>query len=261
MKATSAERISLLERRLEDLAEVLRASDQGLALLALGSVGIETSRLDQWSDLDFFVLVRPSHKRTWIEDPSWLDRAHPVAYRFRNTIDGYKLLFADGVFAEMAVFEPQELENIPYAEGRLVWAHPDFDPSLRVPRNSGAPAWKPESVDWSLGELVTCLYVGLCRYRRGERLSAWRFVQSYCLDRFLEVIEATATPRPGLKDLYSKDRRFEALYPEAAAWLPRFETGYDRVPEAALAFLEWAETVRPVNPAMKAEITKLATTG
>lgn len=260
MKPSTEDRLSLLERRLEEIAAVIRASDQGLALLGLGSVGIETARLDQWSDLDFFVLVRPGHKKAWIDDPSWLDRAHPVAYRFRNTGDGYKLLFADGVFAEMAVFEPQELTAIPYAEGRLIWADPDFDSSLRVPRNPGTPPWKPESVEWCLGELETCLYVGLCRFRRGERLSAWRFVQTYCLDRFLEVVAATAEPQPGFRDPYSKDRRFEALYPEAATWLPRFQTGYDRVPEAALAYVQWVETVRPMNPALKAEIIRLATT-
>lgn len=247
-----------LEHRLDQVAEVVKGSPEGLAVLGLGSAGIERERLDQWSDLDFFVLVRPGTKGAWLDDPSWLEAVHPVAYRFRNTADGFKLLWDDGVFAEMAVFEPAELERIPYAEGRLVWAHPDFDPTLRVPRNTGAPTWKPESVDWSLGELLTCLYVGLCRYRRGEKLSAWRFVQGHCLDRFLEVVEATETPEEGLRDPYSADRRFEVRFPGAAAWLSRLETGYDRTPEAALAFLGWTETRTEVNRALAAEIRRLA---
>ena len=55
--------------------------------MALGSVGAERERLDQWSDLDFFAVVRPGTKKAWVEDSSWLDRAHSVAYRFRNTPD------------------------------------------------------------------------------------------------------------------------------------------------------------------------------
>jgi hypothetical protein len=250
--------VESLESRLVQVAAVLRESPDGLALLGLGSAGIERERLDQWSDLDFFAIVRDGRKPTWLEDPSWLDRAHPLAYRFRNTADGFKLLWADGIFAEMAVFEAHELAGIPYAEGRLVWAHQDFDPALARPVCGGQAPWKPQSVEWSIGELLTCLYVGLCRWRRGERLSAWRFVQCYCLDRFMEVVEATQTAGPAPRDQYAKERRFEDRYPAAAVWLPRFLGGYDRVPETALAFLEWAESVAPVNAALKAEIVGLA---
>ena len=48
----------VLQDRLASLARELSGRDDALALLALGSVGTETARLDAWSDLDFFVLVR-----------------------------------------------------------------------------------------------------------------------------------------------------------------------------------------------------------
>jgi hypothetical protein len=38
---------------------------------------------------------------------------------------------------------------------------------------------KPPTVEWLLGEALTCLYVGLCRYHRGEKLSAQLFIQHY----------------------------------------------------------------------------------
>ena len=47
---------SVLQDRLAALARELSARTDALALLALGSVGTETDRLDAWSDLDFFVL-------------------------------------------------------------------------------------------------------------------------------------------------------------------------------------------------------------
>lgn len=251
-------RVELLDKRLEDLAATLRGSPDGLALLGLGSAGRERERLDRWSDLDFFAIVRPGSKARWLDDPSWLAAAQPVAWRFRNTADGFKLLWSDGVFGEMAVFEPQELAAIPFAEGRLVWAHPDFDPGLAIPQPQVQAEPRPFSLEWSMGELLGCLYVGLCRFRRGEGLSAWRFVQCYCLDRFLEIIEATETPAPGCRDPYSRERRFEQRFPAAAAWLERLLGGYADVPGAALAFLDWAETVTPLNGAITAEIRRLA---
>jgi hypothetical protein len=48
----------ILQGRLISLAHELSLRDDALALLALGSAGIETYRLDAFSDLDFFVLVK-----------------------------------------------------------------------------------------------------------------------------------------------------------------------------------------------------------
>ena len=43
----------LLLQRLDDIGQSLKDSRQALALLALGSCGVERDRLDQYSDLDF----------------------------------------------------------------------------------------------------------------------------------------------------------------------------------------------------------------
>ena len=48
----------LLLQRLDDIGQSLKDSRQALALLALGSCGAERERLDQYSDLDFFVIVK-----------------------------------------------------------------------------------------------------------------------------------------------------------------------------------------------------------
>jgi len=251
-------RVDRIRNRMEGVAKALEADPDGLALLGLGSVGIEDSRLDEWSDLDFFAIVREGAKARFLADPSWLDRPAPVAYRFANTADGFKLLWADGLFGEMAVFEPQELAAIPYAEGKVWWHRPGFDPERLKPVNRGGGAWTPPSAEFCVGELLTCLYVGLTRWRRGERLSAWRFVQGHCVDRALELAEFWETPQQGLRDPYNRDRRLESRYPSLVPLLGRVLVGYDRVPESALAFLEWLESKTAVNQAMATEIRKLA---
>ena len=45
------------------------------------------------------------------------------------------------------------------------------------------------SPEWSLGEALTNLYVGLSRLRRGEKLSAMRLIQYHAVDRILELSE------------------------------------------------------------------------
>ncbi len=61
----------LLER-LDAIGESLRTSGNALALLGLGSVGTETARLDAYSDLDFFAIVREGFKAHYIDHLDWL---------------------------------------------------------------------------------------------------------------------------------------------------------------------------------------------
>ena len=58
--------------RLDALAVSLARRDDALALLALGSVGRETARIDRWSDLDSFVLVREGAKPRFLDSLDWL---------------------------------------------------------------------------------------------------------------------------------------------------------------------------------------------
>ena len=43
-----------LLKRLDDIGQSLERSGHALALIGLGSVGVELDRLDSYSDLDFF---------------------------------------------------------------------------------------------------------------------------------------------------------------------------------------------------------------
>ena len=104
---------NLLLKRLDEIGHSLEQSNHALALIGLGSVGLELERLDAYSDLDFFVIVEPGYKHSFLDDLHWLSALCPVAYCFPNMEDGYKLLFEDGIFCEFAIFEPDELQAGP----------------------------------------------------------------------------------------------------------------------------------------------------
>lgn len=249
-------RVSALLHRLTEIGDSLAHSGRGLALLGLGSVGVERARLDEFSDLDFFAIVAPGSKADLLHDLSWLQHVSPVAYHFQNTADGHKLLFADGIFCEFAIFEPDELTAIPYAEGRVVWRAEGFDQPIHRPQKS-TPVRPPQPVEWLLGEALTNLYIGLGRYHRGEKLSGQRFVEGYALDRLLDLAPLIEPEQPGFPDAFVAERRFEARFPGLAADLPRFAQGYARVPHSARAIVTFLAAHFPVNAAMHAEVIRL----
>jgi hypothetical protein len=221
--------------RLDAIGCSLRDSGHALALIGLGSVGLETARLDRWSDLDFFVIVEAGHKARYIDQLDWLAAAQPLAWHFRNTVDGHKALMTDDVFCEFAVFEPQELDSIPFAPGRVVWKRDDVDDSIALPRRALPSPTLPDET-WMVGEALGCLLVGLQRWHRGERLSAARMVQGHALDRLIELDAMRIGAPPG--DPFNRERRLEARQPALAAELPALMPGYDATPAAALAMLE-----------------------
>lgn len=242
-----------LLNRLDDIGQALERTGHALALIGLGSVGRETDRLDDFSDLDFFVIVEPGHKARYLHNLDWLRAAGPLAYSFQNTPDGYKALFTDDVFCEFAVFEEPELRQIPYAPGRIVWKRAGIDDALASPAEPPAPPAE-RSVEWLLGEALTNLYVGLGRHRRGEKLSAARFIQGYAVDRVVELAHWVERAGPAHVDPFVSERRFERRFPTVAHELPYFMPGYEHNIAAARAILAFLARHFDINAAMKQAI-------
>jgi hypothetical protein len=249
-------RKQLLLERLDEIGRCLERTGHALALIGLGSAGAERDRMDEYSDLDFFAIVEDGCKQRYLGELDWLDRAQPIAYCFRNTADGYKLLFQDGVFCEFAVFEPAELREVPFCRGRIVWKQAHIEDSIAIPARSAAPP-HPRARDWLIGEALTNLYVGLCRHRRGELLSAARCIQGHSVDRVMELAALLYEETPGRADAFANDRRFEQRFPEMAPVLARAVQGYARSPQSAAAVLEFLEQHFDINAAMAGAIREM----
>lgn len=245
-----------LLKRLDEIGQSLAQSGGALALIGLGSVGEELHRLDEYSDLDFFVIVEAGYKRRYIENLEWLSRLAPIAYHFLNSPDGYKLLFADGIFCEFAVFELEELQGIPFAPGRIVWKRDDAPETLHHPAKEPIRAER-RTKEFLIGEAITNLYVGMGRDKRGERLSAMRFIQGYAVDRLLELSEYIEPGQEVTRDIFANERRFEARHPSVARDMSSWLQGYVRNRESALAILSFLERHFEVNAAMAEAVRKL----
>ncbi len=246
----------LLVERLEAIGQALEQTGHALALIGLGSVGLERERLDAYSDLDFFAIVETGYKRVYLDGLQWLSEPCPIVYCFANTQDGYKALYADGIFCEFAVFELHELASIPFKPGRIIWKQPYISDMIAQPVIV-PDSRERHSQDWLLGEALTNLLVGLGRERRGEHLSAERFIQGYAVDRLIELASMTEVGQAAPGDPFDSARRFEQRYPKLARHLPACMQGYTRNRESALTVLALLEQHFSINPEIAAAIRAL----
>ena len=244
----------LLKYRLDQIATSLEATGQALSLLGLGSAGSEMERMDDYSDLDFFAIVRDGQKDVFLQNLDWLSNIAPIAYAFMNTVDGFKVLYADEVFLEFAVFETAELKGIPLTSEKIIWQDKSFAASIL---KSVQQESETLDLERTLGEALTNLYVGMARYRRGEKMSAFRFVQGYAVDRVLDLTSLIEVEHPAYKDRFGNERRFEQRFPDTAVLLPQLMQGYDKTPQSAQAILQFLDTHFTINQAIKNATLKL----
>jgi hypothetical protein len=241
---------------LEAIGASLAHTDDALALIGLGSVGLETARLDEFSDLDFYVVVRRGAKERFLSELSWLEAVAPVAFSHRGTRDGLHVLFADRIYCEMAIFTVAELGRSHYTSGRIIWKRPGVADDLAEP-TTPLPVSRRLPVAHLLGEILCNLYVGALRYHRGERLAAAREVQLYAIDRMLELAPYLESESAAYVDPFAPARRFEQRFPQMTAHLAAFQPGYDGTLEAVRAMLDFLEGHFELNPMMAAAIRAL----
>lgn len=240
--------------RLQAIAKSIRETNRGLALLALGSCGLERDRLDEFSDLDFFVIVEDGYKEEFINCLDWLSNVSRIAFSYQNTVDGHKVMFEDGIFCEFAVFERDELKNIPFSEGKIVWKKDDFDDTVCLPLNVKK---ENKDINWYLDEILTTLYIGLGRYHRGEKLSAFFLIQYRCVENLITLIHRT---KPILNELsvdsFNMSRRFEMNHPDIDD-MAQFMQGYDETVKSAYNMIDYLNKNYNINPFMYEIILKL----
>jgi hypothetical protein len=240
-----------LLRRLDDLGSALSKRSDAIALIALGSVGLDVDRLDDHSDLDFFVIVEDDAKQRYLDAVDWLEAAGPLAFSFQNTVDGRKALFEDGLFAEYAVFTLDELAGSAFSPGRIVWKRPGAPNGLEVPRRSAGAL---PTFDHQVCEALTNLYVGLHRDARGEKLAAARLIQTHAVDRVITLLGLLEPAKQ--QDVFAVERGVEARFAGALP-LGAMVPGYERNREAAAAILGWLEAHADVDPVMADAIRQL----
>ncbi len=243
-----------LIQRMNEISNHLKQFKEVKCLLGLGSLS-EVSRLDEYSDLDFFLIVENDYKEKYIDDLSWL-RVKPIVFQFKNSNDGHKILYEDGIYAEFAVFTAAEIIQAKFSEGRVYYNTEDFDLDLIRPRHT--PLVKPVNIEYHVNEALTNLFIGLKRMQRGELSNATTFIQVYAYNLVIPLLERVYEKNNIENiDLYVYERRIEKHFPNVEKLLSNMRQGYLNNKESAKAILDFLTTNFKTNDQIVSNIRKM----
>jgi len=197
----------------EQMRANLDAHPDAVGLVFLGSAA-DTSRADEWSDHDFFVISKDGQAEGMRQDLKWLPNFDQIALAVRETAHGLKVIYEDGLVLEFAVFEDSELEIA--AANAFAVALDKCNLQQRMTAIAAksvgrAPEFKQEF------ELFLCqLLIGVGRARRGEQLIAGQHLRSWAINNLLGLVRlhlAPAAETESKQDNLNRYRRFEQQYP------------------------------------------------
>lgn len=168
-------------------------------------------------------------------------------------------MFEDGIYGEYAVFGKNEINHVTQAEGRIVWVNPNYNLPTLAQTKGDIPNIKNDNIEFRINEALTNIYVGLLRALRGEKLSAYRFIETYAFNNLLGIIHHFEKATNVSIDLFNIERRFEFLYPNMKSNLENMLSGYNHMAKSAKTILSYISNIYDVNKALKKEIEILIT--
>lgn len=206
-----------------ELARRLEADGRVRGLVALGSMAEQDYAPDAFSDHDFFVVVESGTQESFRQDLSWLPRAHDVAFSFRETAHGLKVVYAEGHLLEFAVFDLEELFLARVNRYRVLLDRGDVARRLgEIEARTRDEAGHTAPGDaWLFGQLLTQLLVGVGRHARGEVLSGRSRVADAVRMLCILVARHVRAPQEALLDGLDPLRRVERVYPALGGELAR----------------------------------------
>jgi len=226
----------LILKRIDQMKAHFAKDERILCFLGLGSI-YDQSRLDEYSDIDFFLIVKDGTKENLVKDVSFLE-VEKISYSFKNTKDGYKVIYHDDVYLEFAIFEISECNQISFDPGLVIYHQNGFDLNIIKP----TPKEKIDTkINHRINEILTNLYVGLQRHMRGEQANAFIYIQQYAIHHIFYLLAHIYKEEKIDIDSYAIDRRIEKRYPEARTIISKFMQGYDHNIESAFEIITWME--------------------
>jgi hypothetical protein len=229
----------------KQLIDTLSADPDVLGLIGVGSTA-DASYRDTWSDHDFWLIVSLAAVPRYRAGVTWLPQSTEILISVQHGAAGRSVLYRSRHCVEYLVFAPTDVPSGKLERHSILIDRANIAPlASQVQSETLAPArGRPEPLQ-NLGLLV---WSGQQRLRRGELLSAHRYLTGFAVDNLLELFR-----RHGLlgehptADRLDPRRRLEQLAPPVAKELQRILSL--PLSQVGAALLHMAEGhVRPVAP-------------
>ncbi len=188
-----------------------------IGLIFVGSAAA-THRVDQYSDQDFFLVVKAGTGEAFRQDLSWLPNHNEIVLSPRETAHGLKVVYQTGDVLEFAVFEDSELELASVNDYRVMLDNQDL--TGRMARIAARSIPKPIDRTREFELFLSLILIGTGRAKRGEILAAEQHIKSAAMDFAIKLIR-NARYNNEKADSLNGFRRFEQDYPEVSKELHR----------------------------------------
>jgi len=182
-----------------------------IGLVLVGSTA-ETQRVDEWSDHDFFVITENGEQEPLRKDLTWLPKSESIAFWFRETEHGLKVLYTSGEVLEFAIFDVEELRSCTVNHHRLAYGNEDIAQALAAASN-GLPLAVVGDDLADFRHFLSVLVIQVGRARRGEVLTAGQGIRGTAATALLKVL-TRRLPQDQRLDRLDVSRRFEFVHPE-----------------------------------------------
>lgn len=193
------------------LTNACKSHPKIVGLVLVGSAA-ETERVDAWSDHDFFVITPSGEQESLRTDLSWLPNSHSIAFSFRETEHGLKVVYDSGAVLEFAIFDCAELQTCEINHNYLAYGDEEVAQALEGATNRKVNESDADNLkDFRL--FLSVLIIGVGRARRGEILTAGENIRSTATHALLKVLTQQLGKNPRL-DRFDARRRFESVHPE-----------------------------------------------
>jgi hypothetical protein len=196
----------------EQLLEQIARFPNIVGLMFAGS-SANTSRADEFSDQDFYLIVADGTGEHFRTDLTWLPRNEEILLRPRETEHGLKVFYEDGTLLEFAVFENSDLpSHLAPMDNRVAYDKAEITSVIKQIAKKSAP--KPFSYRDEYQLFLTLLFIGVGRVRRGEIIAGSQHIKSYAVAHLLGLIRHFEPVQEDNSDSLNRFRRFEKDYPE-----------------------------------------------
>lgn len=188
-----------------------------IGLVAVGSMTEDDAMPDEWSDHDFYLITTPSRQRYYRENNDWLPYAEKNVWMFQETEHGVKVIYNHGHQLEFAVFDLEELNLVKTNRYRILLDKGCVHEAMEAVKFS-TDIWSRKSGRSLAGQFLTNLLVGIRRYKRGEKISAHKLINSTAAPHLIALVSEYVEPLyPELMDNIDPTRRFDINYPDIAS--------------------------------------------
>jgi hypothetical protein len=204
------------------LVEKLEAIPDVLGLMFAGS-SADLSRVDEYSDQDFFLIVANGKAEEFRQNLAWLPSHDQITLAPRETDHGLKVLYRDGNLLEFAVFEIGELPtHTAPVDNRVVFDRGGVEEIIKRITHIENRAFDP-SREYQL--FLTLIQIGVGRVMRGEVIAGSQHIKSYALNHLLGLIRHYLPSPKTSEDALNRYRRFEFDYQELGGKLAQLVEG------------------------------------